>query len=59
MALVFDGAHYICQVCYVVVQVLREGGDSDTVVRQTGEGGRVARKDAREAREADGIGLKS
>ena len=58
MALVFDGVHDRCQVCYVVVQVLREGGDTGTVVRQTREGGGVAREDAGEAREADGVRLK-
>ena len=46
MALVFDGVHDRCQVCYVVVQVLqKKGGDPGTVVRQTGEGGGVARED--------------
>jgi hypothetical protein len=35
MALVFDGIHDCFQVCYVVVEVLREGGDPGTVVRQT------------------------
>lgn len=58
LALVFDGAHDSFQVCYVVVEVLREGGYPGAVVCQTSQSCRVARKDAREAREADGVRLK-